>query len=68
MIVELTSGDVEVVSSDMHEGLSINSDWHTQDELLNFFTFLLDLVLVHTLNTDQLEVIIFSSILEITCA
>ena len=52
MVVELTLGDVEVVGCDLHQGLSVDCDWHTHDEIFDFLTLFLDFVSVHVLTTN----------------
>ena len=68
MVVELAPGDVEVVGCDLHEGLGVDGHWHTQDEVFDFFAFPLNLVVVHVPARCQLEVVIFSDVLEVAGA
>ena len=68
VVVELAPGDVEVVGGDLHEGLGVDGHRHTQDEVFDFFAFPLDLVVVHTPARCQLEMVIFSDVLEVAGA
>ena len=52
MIIELTPRNVEVVCGDLHQGLSVDCHWHTQDEVLNLLTFILYLMLMHDLTIN----------------
>ena len=68
VVVELAPGDVEVVGGDLHEGLGVDGHRHTQDEVFDFFAFPLNLVVVHVPARRQLEVVIFSDVLEVAGA